>query len=254
MARKPKIAKPTEPAADVLHGYKAFNADLTCRGFQYALGQTYETKEHPIRCGAVGFHWCENPMDLWSYYDLSTSRFAEVTASGEHSRDGSDTKVSSARLTIGVELRLPDIIQKAVDWMLAKCNKGVTVDSGYASRLAASGNASRLAASGNASSLAASGNDSRLAASGNVSSLAASGYASSLAASGNASRLAASGNVSRLAASGYASSLKLGPNGAGALAWWDGKRPRFTVLYVGEDGIEADVWYRLDSAGKATKC
>ena len=209
MARKPKIAKPTEPAADVLHGYKAFNADLTCRGFQYAFGQTYETKEHPIRCGVVGFHWCENPMDLWSYYDLSTSRFAEVTASGEHSRDGSDTKVSSARLTIGVELRLPDIIQKAIDWMLVKCNKNVVVDSGDASSLAASGYASRLAASGDASRLAASGNDSR---------------------------------------------LKLGPNGAGALAWHDGKRPRFTVIYVGEDGIEADKWYRLDDKGKVIPC
>jgi len=227
MARKPKIAKPTEPAADVLHGYKAFNADLTCRGFQYALGQTYETKEHPIRCGAVGFHWCENPMDLWSYYDLSISRFAEVTASGEHSRDGSDTKVSSARLTIGVELRLPDIIQKAIDWMLAKCNKNVVVDSGNNSRLAASGDASGLAASGDASRLAASG---------------------------NYSRLAASGNYSRLAASGDASGLKLGPNGAGALAWHDGKRPRFTVIYVGEDGIEADKWYRLDDKGKVIPC
>ena len=222
MPRKPKapaVAPTAEvPAEPLLHGYKAFDADLKCRGFQYALGGTYETKEHPIRCGAVGFHWCENPLDLWSYYDLTTSRFAEVSASGEHSRDGSDTKVASARLTIGVELQLPDIIQKAVDWMLAKCNKGVTVDSGNASRLAASGNASRLAASG------------------------------------YDSRLAASGNASRLAASGYASSLKLGPNGAGALAWRDGKRPRFTVLYVGEDGIEAEVWYRLDSAGKVVKC
>ncbi|MDE2469709.1 MAG: hypothetical protein KGL35_13475, partial [Bradyrhizobium sp.] len=76
------------------------------------------------------------------------------------------------------------------------------------------------------------------------------GYASSLAASGYASSLAASGYASSLAASGYASRVKLGPNGCAALAWWDGKRPRFTVLYVGEDGIKPDAWYRLDEHGK----
>ena len=209
MPRK-KTAAPIEgcPApVEVLHGYKAFNSDMTCRGFQYAFGQTYETKEHPVRCGKTGFHWCENPMDLWSYYDITDCRFAVVEASGEHARGEPDTKIASARLIIGVELRLPEIIQRAVDWMWEKCKTA-----------AASGNDSRLAASGNGSSLAASGND---------------------------SRLAASGNDSR---------LKLGPNGAGVLAWWDGKRPRFTVLYVGEDDIEPHVWYRLDSTGKPVKC
>lgn len=34
--------------------------------------------------------------------------------------------------------------------------------------------------------------------------------------------------------------------------WWDetADRPRVAVAYVGEDGIKAQVWYRLDQAGK----
>ena len=61
---------PPEATTDrPLFGYKAFDADLKCRGFQYEIGQTYEipADQHPVRCGSVGFHWCENPMDIWSY-------------------------------------------------------------------------------------------------------------------------------------------------------------------------------------------
>jgi hypothetical protein len=148
--------------------------------------------------------------------------------------------------------------------------------SGDDSRLAASGNDSQLAASGNDSQLAASGDDSRLAASGDDSRLAASGYGSRLAASGNGSRLAASGYGSRLAASGYGSRLaasgngsrlaasgndslvmgapgstaSAGEGGAIALAWYDGKRPRVSVAYVGENGIKPNTPYRLNNAGQ----
>jgi hypothetical protein len=118
------------------------------------------------------------------------------------------------------------------------------VDTGYDSRLAASGYDSRLAASGYASRLAASGDDSRLAASGNASQLAASGYASRLAASGNDSVAVSAGRCSR---------AKAGKNGAIALTWHDGSRPRIAVGYVGENGIEADTWYQVNDAGELEK-
>ena len=41
---------------------------------------------------------------------------------------------------------------------------------------------------------------------------------------------------------------KLAQNGAIALAWWDGTRPRIAVGYVGEE-LKADTWYRLDDKG-----
>ena len=72
-------------------------------------------------------------------------------------------------------------------------------------------------------------------------------YSSHLAASGDGSRLAASGNGS-LVMGAYSSRAKAGPNGAIALAWHDGTRPRIAVGYVGE-GLEADTWYRLDDNG-----
>jgi hypothetical protein len=133
-----------------------------------------------------------------------------------------------------------------------KGNKAdVTAASGDASKLAASGDASKLAASGYASQLAASGYESKLAASGDASKLAASGDASQLAASGYESKLAASGNASIALAAGYRSAAKAGARGVIALTWYDeaAKRPRLTVGYVGENGIEADVFYRVDAHG-----
>ena len=142
--------------------------------------------------------------------------------------------------------------------------------SGYSSQLAASGDYSQLAASGDYSKLAASGDYSKLAASGYYSQLAASGYYSQLAASGYSSKLAASGDSSQLAASGYSSKLAASGKSSIAMAaatnctakagelgcivlsrWVDAeKRFRVSVGYVGEDGIKADVFYRLDEDGK----
>ena len=133
--------------------------------------------------------------------------------------------------------------------------------SGDYSNLAASGHYSKLAASGHYSKLAASGDSSNLAASGDYSNLAASGHYSKLAASGHYSKLAASGDYSNLAASGKSSiAAAIGTNGivaAGELGcivstYWDSENSRYRVVvgYVGQDGIEAGVSYRLNSDHK----
>ena len=130
--------------------------------------------------------------------------------------------------------------------------------SGYYSNLAASGDYSNLAASGDYSKLAASGHNSNLAASGDGSNLAASGYNSKLAAFGYNSKLAASGYNSKLAASGknsicmaagYASTAQVGENGVIVLPYYDGIRTRVAVGYVGENGIEPNVEYKVNNNG-----
>ena len=76
---------------------------------------------------------------------------------------------------------------------------------------------------------------------------------SRLAASGNGSTLAASGYGSTLAASGYGSKFILGENGCAAIAYWDGKRTRFAIAYVGEN-VEAGKWYRANERGEFVEC
>jgi hypothetical protein len=53
----------------------------------------------------------------------------------------------------------------------------------------------------------------------------------------------------QLAASGDYSTASAGKNSAICLAWHDGNRPRFSVAYVGENGIKENTCYKLDSKG-----
>ena len=226
----------TTAAAAPIRAYKAFNKNLQCRGFQFEVGQTYEHDGKVSACES-GFHACENPFDVWSYYPLD-SRYAVVELGGEVSRHGSDSKIAAARITISAEIGLPQIISDGAAYLMGLCkgafalkpdaaasgNGSQLAASGYGSKLAASGNGSQLAASGNGSKLAASGYGSQLAASGNGSQLAASGYGSKLAASGNGSQLAASGDDSQLAASGNGSQLAASGDGSQLAASGDGSK------------------------------
>lgn len=50
-----------------MKGYKVFNNDWTCNGFQYEVGQTYEMKDKPKLCNQ-GFHFCLKLEDCFKYY------------------------------------------------------------------------------------------------------------------------------------------------------------------------------------------
>ena len=240
---------PTETTsiAGPIRAYKAFDQNMQCRGFQFEVGKTYE-HDGPVKACESGFHACENPLDVWSYYPLD-SRYAVVELGGDVSRHDGDSKIAAARITISAEIALTQIISDGIAYLMGRC-QGARGDN---SQLAASGNGSRLAASGNGSQLAASGYDSRLAASGYRSKLAASGDDSQLAASGDRSQLAASGENCVCVAASPGSTARAGAGGAIALTYHDGKRYRIAVAYVGENGIEPNVDYRVTDAGEFVK-
>ena len=49
-----------------IKGYKGFDKDMECRGFQYEVGKEYST-DKAIAC-TTGFHLCEKPFDVFQYY------------------------------------------------------------------------------------------------------------------------------------------------------------------------------------------
>ena len=68
-------------------GYKAFNKDLTCRGFQYEVGQTYSMNESPIPCER-GFHFCKSIAETYDFYPTSDdTRICKIEALGEVQTD-----------------------------------------------------------------------------------------------------------------------------------------------------------------------
>ena len=228
------------PAADAapettLVAYKGFDKDLKCRDYQFEIGKTFDHVGAVQACQS-GFHACENPMDVLSYYGIGDgNRFARVTLAGQLSRHGEDSKIAAGRITLDAELRLPDFIGAAVKWMIANVAVGTKGEKVQA----ASGDSSQLAASGYSSKLAASGYSSQLAASGDYSQLAASGYSSQLEISGAKSAAAAVGP----------GSLVKGIDGTPiAICEWNDRREPigFVTGIVGQNGIKAGVWYRAE--------
>ncbi len=69
----------------MIRGVKGFNKDLKCRNFQYEIGGEYEEPE-AVAC-MRGFHFVENPLDVFGYYPPADSRYAEVEGDGEVDRD-----------------------------------------------------------------------------------------------------------------------------------------------------------------------
>jgi hypothetical protein len=255
----------------IIRGFKGFDKDLKCRGFQFKVGKEYEEPEAVI-C-EKGFHFCENPLDVLNYYDLCDSEFAEVESSGKTDKHSGDSKIATTKMKINAKLSLDGFIKASVDFLLSVAKKSnKTAASGDYSKLAASGDSSKLAASGYSSQLAASGYSSQLAASGDSSKLAASGHYSKLAASGDSSKLAASGDYSQLAASGDYSKLEINGEysvgaaiGMGSIIkgkkgnwitlaeWaWDNKKKYYIPVCVKSaqiDGkkIKADTFYQLEN-------
>lgn len=51
-----------------MKAYKGFNRDMTCKGYKFADGETYE-HEGDVKLCKSGFHACQDPMDCLQYYD-----------------------------------------------------------------------------------------------------------------------------------------------------------------------------------------
>ena len=90
-----------------MKAYKGFNKDLTCRGFQYEVGKTYETDKADL-CNS-GFHACLDPLDCFSYYSPATSVYHEVEIEDNGQRSDEDSKVVGKKITIGKELSVKQI-------------------------------------------------------------------------------------------------------------------------------------------------
>ena len=93
-----------------MKGYKVFNKDWTCRGFQYEVGKTYEMKEYPVCCES-GFHFCRKLIDCFHYYEFdSENKVAEIEATGAIDNDGDETKYCTNKIKIVRELTWHEVL------------------------------------------------------------------------------------------------------------------------------------------------
>ena len=99
--------------------FKGFDKKLQCRGFQYEVGKEYE-HSGDVECCVRGFHACENPLEVFEYYNPAKSRFCEVEQSGVLKKDNEGSKVASSKISIKCEIGLRGLIAAGVKFILEK--------------------------------------------------------------------------------------------------------------------------------------
>ena len=177
--------------------YKGFDKDLKCRNFQYEIGKEYEeSKAQACECG---FHACENPFDVFSYYPpCDGNRYCEVEQNGEISRHDNDSKVASTKIKIGVELGLKGLIQAGVLFILDRVNwkddaatntgnYSAATNTGKQSAATNTGNYSAATNTGNQSAATNTGKQSAATNTGNYSAAINTGYRSAATNTGDRS-------------------------------------------------------------------
>ncbi|EFU6520203.1 hypothetical protein HT220_003740 [Salmonella enterica] len=211
--------------------FKGFNKDLKCRDFQFAIGETFHHDGKVEACGS-GFHACECPFDVFSYYPPAESRYAETISFGVTDREeGGDTKIASASITIKAELTLPQFIQRGIELIWSKIDKSLEQQIMTGDQSAATNTGNRSAATNTGDQSAATN----------------TGYWSAAEVSGSQSVAASLGIEGKARAS---------EGGAIVLCYRDedGELIHIRASKVGENGIMPDTWYQLDEDGEFVEC
>ncbi|EED8744588.1 hypothetical protein BGH84_002655 [Salmonella enterica subsp. enterica serovar Oranienburg] len=202
--------------------FKGFNKDLKCRGFQFAIGETFHHDGKVEACGS-GFHACECPFDVFSYYPPAESRYAETISFGiTDSEEGGDTKIASSSITIKDELTLPQFIQRGIEWIWSKIDKSLEQQIMCGNRSAATN----------------------------------TGYQSAATNTGYQSAAEVSGSQSVAASLGIEGKARASEGGAIVLCYRDedGELIHIRASKVGENGIMPNTWYQLDKDGEFVEC
>ncbi|EGW1915506.1 hypothetical protein D1K53_14050 [Salmonella enterica] len=193
--------------------FKGFNKNLKCRDFQFEIGKTFHHDGKVEACGS-GFHACECPFDVFSYYPPAESRYAETISFGVIDREEiGDTKIASASITIKAELTLPQFIQRGIEWIWSKIDKSLEQQIMTGDQSAATN----------------------------------TGYQSAAEVSGSQS-VAASLGIEGKARASEGGAIVL------CYRDEDGELIHIRASKVGENGIMPDTWYQLDEDGGFVEC
>ena len=258
-----------------IKGYKGFKPDMTCRDFKYEVGKEYETDK--AKTCETGFHFCENPFDVWGYYppcgeDGRLNRFCEVEGSGETDCSKPD-KTACSHIRIGDEIGLQGIIKAGVKFIMDKAagdgekesntgdrsaatntgNQSAATNTGYQSAATNTGNYSAATNTGYQSAATNTGYQSAATNTGYQSAATNTGYQSAATNTGNYSAASVGGRESVAIVTGKDSMAKGAPG-----CWivltergdWDGTTfPIKCVKAFKVDGekIKPDTFYKLEN-------
>jgi hypothetical protein len=105
-----------------MKGYKVFEPDWTCRGFQYAVGEVFEEDVTPFCCNR-GLHFCKELKDCFNYYQFNPeNKVAEIEALGDIDTQDDGSKCCTNKIKIVREVSWEEVL-KMVN--MGKANAGL---------------------------------------------------------------------------------------------------------------------------------
>ena len=155
-----------------MKAYKGFNKNMTCRGFQYEEGKSYEMEDAKL-CDH-GFHACKYPLDCLGYYAPNESVYHVVEQENITEESGGDTKQVSSKIKIGARLDIAGLVAASMEYVKEKVEEtnnatgewSANSTTGYGSANSTTGEWSANSTTGNRSANSATGNGSANSATG----------------------------------------------------------------------------------------
>ena len=180
----------TEPIA----AFKGFNKDLTCRGVQYKVGETYE-HPGPVKICDSGFHAVTLPLDALTYYKPGESVYHAVDLEGVVKQPSGDSKVVGRKITVGAQLNILGLVKAHVEAVFKSVkepsakSKATTgryanaATTGYYANAATTGRYANAATTGDYANAATTGRYANAATTGRYANAATTGYSANVRAS-----------------------------------------------------------------------
>ena len=171
--------------------YKGFNKHMQCtpngKIFQYEIGKEY--KEDEAYLCHCGFHACENPLDVLSYYNNIDDKFCEVELDKIDPNRSKDSKICGKKIKIGIEIGFLGLFKAGIEWIK---NKTIFTKEDF-EKLLSSYNAKISSYDYNAK-ISSSDDDAKIGSSSNRAQISSSGCSTKIGSSGDYVHISSSGD------------------------------------------------------------
>ena len=229
-----------------IDGFKGFDAEMTCLGFKFEEGKTYEEDVELKVCNR-GFHFCESPFSVLNYRDMldDECKFIpvhHVTALGRCHSDSD--KTATTKIHIGAKLDFKGFVKAGIDFIYEKCIKeGPTdnVNSGDGAKIGSSGDGAKIGSSGDGAKIGSSGYGAKIGSSGYLAKIGSSGDNAKIGSSGDGAKIGSSGDGAKIGSSG--DDAKIGSSGYLAKIGSSGD-----LAQIGSSGDDAQIGSSGDNA------
>ena len=192
--------------------YKGFNGDLSCRDFMYEVGKEYHLdNDNDINVCCNGFHACQNPLDVFVYYPMSSyTRYAMVMLWGDVDFANDGKKICATDIMIVKEIGIDEMVTVGImysfpkikinendktshDMIISRKNADSIYNPHYVGRVASCGSNTSILSTGHWQKIASSGEWADIVATGACAEISTSGYYSRIISHGDDVNVASAG-------------------------------------------------------------